>query len=80
MMRRSLRRHCNCYSIVLAAISMLSFAPASVAQETLVTLDPAGAQIEFTLGATLHTVHGSFKLKHGEIRFDPATGSASGAA
>jgi polyisoprenoid-binding protein YceI len=49
-----------------------------VAQETVVTLDPASAQIGFTLGATLHTVHGNFKLKSGEIRFDPATGKAGG--
>ena len=32
----------------------------------------------FSLGATLHTVHGSFVLKGGEVRFDRATGTASG--
>jgi len=48
------------------------------AQETVVTLDPAQTRIEFTLSATLHTVHGSFRLKSGEIRFDPGTGKASG--
>src|SRR5579862_7573292 len=35
--------------------------------------------IEFTLGASLHTVHGTFKLKRGEIHFDPAKGTATGA-
>lgn len=48
------------------------------AQEMTVELDPAKTQIEFTLAATMHTVHGSFVLKHGTIRFDPSTGAASG--
>jgi polyisoprenoid-binding protein YceI len=48
-------------------------------QPTVIELDPAQTHIEFTLGATLHTVHGSFRLKQGTIRFDPATGKAGGA-
>jgi polyisoprenoid-binding protein YceI len=49
------------------------------AQPTVIELDPAQTQIEFTLGTLLHTVHGSFRLKQGTIRFDPATGKAGGA-
>jgi polyisoprenoid-binding protein YceI len=45
---------------------------------TTVTLDPARTEVHFTLPAFLHTVHGSFKLIHGSLEFDPATGKASG--
>lgn len=49
------------------------------AQETVVNFDPAQTKVEFKLDSTLHTVHGSFKLKSGTVKFDPATGKASGA-
>jgi polyisoprenoid-binding protein YceI len=49
-----------------------------LAQETALELDPAQTQIHFTLDATLHTVHGTFKLKHSTVRFDPTTGKAGG--
>jgi polyisoprenoid-binding protein YceI len=48
------------------------------AQQVAVTLDPAATQIHFTLAATLHTVHGSFRLKRGQIQWDTATGQATG--
>ncbi len=58
---------------------MLAAACASLpAQPTAIELDPAQTRIDFTLSATLHTVHGTFRLKRGTIRFDPATGKASG--
>jgi polyisoprenoid-binding protein YceI len=40
--------------------------------------DPAQTKVEFTLGATLHTVHGSFQLKRGTLNFDPQFGKAHG--
>jgi polyisoprenoid-binding protein YceI len=39
---------------------------------------PATTEIHFTLHDVLHTVHGTFQLKHGTIRFDPDSGKASG--
>jgi polyisoprenoid-binding protein YceI len=65
--------------ITLALFSGLAVGGPLRAQETVVTLDPARTEINFTLGATLHTVHGTFSPKRGEIRFDPDTGKASGA-
>lgn len=44
-----------------------------------VTLSPAATNIHWTLDTTLHTVHGTFRLKSGSLQIDPATGDASGA-
>jgi len=48
------------------------------AQDTALQIDPDRTKVEFTLGDVLHTVHGTFLLTHGNIRFDTATGKASG--
>ena len=50
----------------------------ATAQQVQVTLDPGQSRIEWTLTATLHTVHGTFKLRSGVVTFDPNTGNASG--
>lgn len=59
------------------ALALLS-SSAARAQDTVVNFDPAHTQVNFTLGATAHTVHGEFKLKAGQMRFDRSTGKASG--
>jgi polyisoprenoid-binding protein YceI len=48
------------------------------AQEMSYELDPAKTKIEFSVPATMHTVHGTFQLKSGSIQFDAATGKADG--
>jgi len=58
-------------------ILALSVAPA-FGQQLVLNLDPAQTTVKFTLGASLHTVHGDFKLRRGEIRFDPLTGKVGG--
>jgi polyisoprenoid-binding protein YceI len=47
-------------------------------QEISLELDPSRTQVEFTLDAFMHTVHGTMKLTQGRIQFDPATGEAGG--
>lgn len=46
--------------------------------EVTLKLDPAQSKLHWTLGSTLHTVHGTFALKSGAVRFDLASGHASG--
>ena len=48
------------------------------AQQAVFELDPAQTQIQFTLPGAIRAVHGTFKLKAGTIRFNPATGKADG--
>jgi hypothetical protein len=55
-----------CYALCVTFVA-LSLAPAGRAQEFVVQLDLAQTKIEFTLGSTLHTVEGTFKLKRGTI-------------
>lgn len=48
------------------------------AQEATLNFVPAQTTINFTLGDVLHTVHGSFNLKSGQIHFVPASSAISG--
>jgi polyisoprenoid-binding protein YceI len=48
------------------------------ANEIVLTLDPAHSKVHWTLGSSLHTVHGTFALKRGTLRLDPESGKASG--
>ena len=42
------------------------------------TLDAAQSTVHWTLGSSLHTVHGTFALKRGSFLMDAGTGKASG--
>jgi polyisoprenoid-binding protein YceI len=64
--------------LALFAAGFAAFAPPLAAQQYTATLDLGQTTIEYTLDSTLHTVHGTFKLKSGEIQFDSSTGKASG--
>lgn len=47
-------------------------------QELRLQFDPAKTTIAFTLGDILHTVHGSFQLKSGDVKYKIATKSVTG--
>jgi polyisoprenoid-binding protein YceI len=66
----------------LAALPLLVALPQHAAPQTaapiVVNLDPAKSTVHWTLGSSLHTVHGTFALERGSLQIDPATGKASG--
>src|ERR1700722_9074394 len=47
------------------------------ARAVVLAVDAAQSKVNFTLGTTLHTVHGTFALKRGTLRVEP-DGKASG--
>ena len=63
---------------VIAILLTQSLVAQTPAHELLLQLDPARSGAGITLTGNFHTVEGSFALKHGAIRYDPATGKASG--
>jgi polyisoprenoid-binding protein YceI len=66
--------------LVLAILTAVwAVVPPAFAQEATLHLDPEKTTVRFTLEATMHTVHGTFRLKNGAIKFNAATGAASGA-
>jgi polyisoprenoid-binding protein YceI len=68
--------------LVLVTVCAWTQTPQPAAQTNPVNvtlnLDVAQSKLHWTLDSTLHTVHGTFNLKRGIVKFDPATGSASG--
>jgi len=50
----------------------------AAAQQTVFQIDPAKTSVEFTLDASLHSVHGKFEARQSELRLNPASGALSG--
>ncbi|HSS48336.1 MAG TPA: YceI family protein [Thermoanaerobaculia bacterium] len=67
-----------CRRIALSVVSVLALASVLSAEPVTFELDPTATVIEFTFGATLHTVDGTIRPKEGVIHVDPETGTASG--
>jgi polyisoprenoid-binding protein YceI len=66
--------------IVLLMLSALPqhASPQKPPSEIVLELDPAQSKVNWTLGASLHTVRGTFGMKKGTVRLDPASGIISG--
>lgn len=65
---------CLCLSLLLLNIA----ANAQQSRVMDITFDPASASIHWTLGAVLHTVHGTFRLTSGVVHLDLNTGEMTG--
>lgn len=62
----------------LVLLSLAAAVPAVSAAPQVLTLHPERTKVTFELEATGHDVEGLLALKSGAVRFDPATGEASG--
>jgi polyisoprenoid-binding protein YceI len=61
---------------VMVCMAITGFA--AEGQDVALQLDPGRSNVSFTLGDVLHTVHGTFQLKQGSLRLDPASGKLAG--
>ena len=63
--------------VTIAALAILAVLPVQ-AQQVSFALDPSHSSVKFTLGDVLHTVHGTFEVKNGQLQLEPASGKMSG--
>ncbi|PYU45272.1 MAG: YceI family protein [Acidobacteria bacterium] len=63
--------------LVLSALPQHA-APQPPAREIILETDPSQSKVHWTLESTVHTVHGSFAFKKGNLQLDTSTGKASG--
>src|SRR5260370_42587643 len=71
------------YFLVAAPIALLVLsalpqhaAPQHPANEIVLGVDPAQSKGRWTLGSTVHAVHGTFAFKRGNLQLDMSTGKA----
>jgi polyisoprenoid-binding protein YceI len=62
----------------LAATLCVSVCARAQSHELKLQFTPANTSIKFTLGDVLHTVHGTFQLKRGEVSYDFTTQTVRG--
>ena len=63
----------------LALVAFLAIAVSSSAEQGVgFQIDPQHTTVAFTLADALHTVRGTFHLKQGSLRLDPASGKLAG--
>jgi polyisoprenoid-binding protein YceI len=82
LLRRLTRFHSTA---MLASIGLLTLSalpqhasPQKPPSKIVLELDPTQCKLNWTLGASLHTVRGTFGLKKGTLRLDPVSGIISG--
>lgn len=81
--RRNLITCCALFAFAVLLSAAAAHRPpqtgASVgAQEIVLSIDPAQSTVHYSVGSSLHAVHGTFAVKRGTLRLDSATGKAAG--
>jgi polyisoprenoid-binding protein YceI len=80
-MRRDSHAFCRsrARAILWAVVAFLSITCINAAaQDVALQLDPQHTTVNFTLADVLHTVRGTFHLKQGSLRLDPASSKLTG--
>lgn len=76
---RKVNAACSSWWLTANLLAFLCCAAATVhSQELRLHFDPSKTTIAFTLGDILHTVHGSFELKSGDVEYNIADKSVNG--
>ena len=63
---------------VLVAMATLVSVQTTQAQELSVQIDTEQSKVQYSLGSTVHTVHGTFAIKNGSVHYDPSSGQIGG--
>ncbi len=66
------------FLIMMVLLLFPAIAIRAQSQELTLQFSSSSTSINFTLGDILHTVHGSFRLKSGQVRYDSATATVHG--
>jgi polyisoprenoid-binding protein YceI len=66
------------FTLVVLSASPRHVPPQNHGKEIVLSVDPDQSKVHWTLGTTLHTVHGTFAFKSGALHLDPVNGIASG--
>jgi len=59
-------------------LTALLLAPGASAQGLVFSVAPEASTVAFSLGATMHTVQGTFHVQQGSVRFEPGAPGLSG--
>jgi len=65
------------FSLAMSCL-LMSLVASAETSPWLLHFSPAETRVAFTIGDSLHTIHGSFQLKSGEVTFDPNSGAIHG--
>jgi polyisoprenoid-binding protein YceI len=65
-------------AFALIAVCMVATSLPAQTPKVTVHFDPSSTEIHWKLSGNTHTTHGSFRLKGGQVTFDPETGAATG--